>query len=191
MKQEKKTYELLAKIHIDNVPKNNISQKLGIKATEIFYKTVLSSKYSKAFFLIENNKVVFSSLVFLDYEKFNKELNSKLILTLIIGLISFRIPAKCVIDIFKKKQSEMSAFRNVSKKCHLGLFFSNKDFRPESTIKLIANFEKLHNYAKDNFCKNIWGVVNKENINANKFLQKLGYKIFYESKDEIYLNKTL
>jgi len=191
MCENQNTIKLLAKFHFENVPNKNLSKKLGIKFIEIFYRRVFQSKHSKVFYSIKDDKIICSAIIFTNYILFNKEISKFFFLPFLIGLITFKIPFSCLLDILKKKTAEKRAFKLVSKKCHLGLFFSNKTMRPESTILLVENLRKLHRYAAQKKNLHIWAVINNNNVKAEKFMKKLGYVNFYKDEQEIYSKKKL
>lgn len=191
MTEDQNIINLLAKAHLDNVPQNNLSKKLGLNYVKIFYKLVLESQNSKILYILNNNKIESSVVIFTNYDAFNEEMAKKIKFKIFLDLISLNLPISSIFDRIRKKINEKKAFKLISNKCHLGFFFANKIFKPNSGIALKKNLEKLHSYALENNCSNIWGVVNDDNIKGEKFMTKLGYYVFFKSNGEIYLNKKL
>lgn len=167
-----------------------MSVQLGLDAVCIFYKTVFESEYAKVFYSSKDDEILCVSIVFINYLKFETELKKKLIWLILLNLLTFKFKFSVILDILKKKKIEKKAFQKILINCHLGMFFTNKKLKPESTFELIKNFKKMHFFAKQK-SKNIWAVVDINNKNALKFLEKLGYKTFFLSNNKIYLNKLL
>ena len=184
-------FKLLDKTHIENVPENNLSKKLGLKYIEIFYKLILESKNSKILYTLKNNEIESSAILITNYNAFNKEMIKNTILQLVLDVIRLNVSVTSIFDRINKIKNEKKAFKILSNNCHLGFFFANKNFKPDSAKALIKNINKLNNCALEKNFSNIWTVVNCENIKAKKFLIKLGYDIFYENQGEIYVNKNL
>ena len=190
MIKKKNIIKKIAETHFKNSPKSNLSVQLGLDTICIFYKTAFESEYAKVFYSSKDDEILCASIVFINYLKFETELKKKLIWLILLKLFTFSIKLSVILDILKKKKIEKKALKKIMINCHLGMFFTNKKLKPESTFELIKNFKKMHFFARQK-SKNIWAVVDNNNKNALKFLEKLGYRTFFFSNNKIYLNKAL
>ena len=179
----------LAHLHYSEIGDSEFSKKLGLPALEVFYRTLVSSRYGEVFYSdAKSGEILSICCVISDIVAFNVELKKNLLWQVIFRILSLRLS---IITVLKelRRQNDKPSFQNA--KCHLGMIVRNSNFEPISTFKLAQNFKEGMDYAAALGCCSIWASAQRENEPSIKFLTSHQFKIISNEGDFVYLEADL
>lgn len=187
---EKRTVELLSKLHYDALSDEDFSKVLGLEAIELFYSLLLQNKYGRVFYDISDGVVVSVCSVFYDYQRFRQHYMAK----------SFFIIAKAVAGnprilglIFGQLQDEYPKSLEACKSFHLGMIIRNKAFSDQKVAvrSFKENYTMGLRYLSLHGATHVWGSTLKTNSATVKFLLRNDYIKVHETDRVAYFRREL